>query len=107
MDAESQSQLHEDAQYPELVNYNITRVFWKSSIGRNNPPKIWGRETCSTPLRRVFLLLKKKKVISLCKKEIENVIQVKFEDYDLGTASQKTPRMVLPLRIQVTVTYVF
>ena len=43
------------------------------------------------------------KLTSRSKKEMENFIQTKFEDYDPGIASQKALRIVLPVRSQNTV----
>ena len=37
---------------------------------------------------------------------MENFIQAKFEDYNLGRAAQKALRTVLPIRSQGTVTQV-
>ena len=43
------------------------------------------------------------KLISRSKKEMENFIQTKFEDYNPGRASQKALRTVPPVRSQGTV----
>ena len=44
------------------------------------------------------------KLISPSKKEMENFIRAKFEDYNPGRASQKALRTVPPIRSQGTVT---
>ena len=43
------------------------------------------------------------KLISQSKKEVEIFIRAKFEDYNLGRATQKALRTVLPIRSQGTV----
>lgn len=43
------------------------------------------------------------KLISWSKKEMEDFIQAKFEDYNLGRAPQKASRAILPIRREGTV----
>ena len=44
------------------------------------------------------------KLTSRSKTEMENIIRAIFEDYNLGRASQKALRAVLPIKSQGTVT---
>ena len=63
----------------------------------------WAGSPCYQTKRCKMIVVLTKKIISWPKKEKENFIWAKFEDYKLGRASRKALRIVPPVRIQGTV----
>ena len=55
------------------------------------------------PTQKIAMKIVEEKLISQSKKEVEIFIRAKFEDYNLGRATQKALRTVLPIRSQGTV----
>ena len=70
---------------------------WSPALGA------WGLSHWTTGEVPRRIVLVDEKLISQFKKELETFIRAKFEDYNLGRASQEALRTVPPVRSQDTV----